>query len=164
VEGAAFDGWVGSDRTVEPGTVTSDDWAYICAPYGMPSELYDLNSDPDQQLNVIDQHPRVAQEMRSAWIGFLRSHGAPETRLRPFVEATADAQPTTSGQLFAFRDDQGQWIAFPTEREAKASAYRVDSPGEPRDVEQITLGALYDDNPRNLVHLSDQYYWTEDLV
>jgi len=164
VDGAAFDGWVGSDRTVEPSTVTSDEWAYICAPHGIPSELYDLRSDPKQQRNMIDQHPLVAREMRDAWIDFLRGHGAPETRVRPFLEATAVAQLSAEGQLIAFQDDRAQRIAFPTEREARAWAYRSDSPGDPRDVEQTTFGALLDDNPKNLVRFSDQYYWAEDLA
>jgi arylsulfatase A-like enzyme len=164
VEGAAFDGWVGSGRTVEPSTVTSDEWAYICAPHGMPPELYDLKSDPGQERNVIDHHPQVAREMRTAWIDFLQSHGAPETRMRPFLEANVDVQVATGRQLFAFRDDRGQWIAFSTEREARAWAYRCDSPGEPRDVERTTFGALLDDNPKNLIHLFDQYYWAQDLA
>jgi hypothetical protein len=31
-------------------------------------------------------------------------------------------------------------------------------------VREVTFGALLDDNPKNLIHLHDQYYWAEDLA
>jgi arylsulfatase A-like enzyme len=164
VEGATFDGWAGSDRIVEPSTITSDEWAYICAPQGLPSELYNLKSDPDQANNVIDQYPQVAERLHGEWIAFLREHGAPEARIRPFVEGNTDLHTPTAGMLYAFRDDHGQWIAFPTEREARMAAYQENAPGPRRDVREVTFGALLDDNPKNLIHLHDQYYWAEDLA
>ena len=164
VEGAAFDGWVGSDRIVEPATVTDDEWACICAPRGLPSELYHLPSDPDQKNNLVDQHPEVAERMYGAWVEFLRAHGALDTRLHPFVEGDADAHASPGGKLYAFRDDHGQWIAFPTEAQAQHAAYREDAPGLERQVTAITFGDLYADNPKNLIYLLDQYYWAEDLA
>lgn len=159
-----FDGWVGSDRIVEPGTVTDGRWSFICAPQGRPSELYDLACDPSQEHNVIDEHPDVASRLREVWIGFLREHGAAEARIRPFVEGHVDVHTPPSGKLYGFRDDQGQWITFPTEREARAAAYREDAPGSPRQVSEVTFGQVLDDNPKNLVHLNSQYYWAEDLA
>jgi arylsulfatase A-like enzyme len=164
VEGAIFDGWAGSDRIVEPSTVTSDEWAYICAPQGMSSELYNLRQDPAQEQDVIAAHPEVAREMHDAWIEFLQEHGAPPVRIRPFVEGNVDVHTPAGGVLYAFRDDHGQWIAFPTEREARAAAYREDAPGPKRTVQQVTFGDLLDDNPKNLIHLHDQYYWAQDLA
>jgi arylsulfatase A-like enzyme len=163
VEGAAFDGWVGSDRIVEPSTVTSDEWAYICAPQGMPSELYNLKRDRDQERNVIDEFPQIAQGMHKEWIAFLESRRASQSRIRPFLDARIDVHAPTSGKLYAFRDDRGQWIAFPTEQTAQMMAYRDDAPGPARKVEQITFGALLDDDPKNLIHLFGQYYWAQDL-
>lgn len=164
VEGAAFDGWAGSDRVVEPSTVTGDEWAYICAPQGLPSELYHLAEDPGQERNVVDRYPEVAHEMHRAWIAFLEEHGAPQARIRPFQEGNVDVHTPASGRLYAFRDDYGQWIAFPTEREALQAAYQPHAPGPRHTVQEVTFGALLDDNPRNLVHLADQYYWAEDLA
>jgi len=158
VEGAAFDGWVGSDRTVEPSTVTDDEWACICAPHGLPSELYHLKSDPNQTRNVATLHPQVAQKMHKMWIEFLETHNAPQTRIRPFTDAQVDVRAPTGGKLYAFRDDLGQWIAFPTEERARRMA-----PGEGGEVQEITFGELLDDNPKNLIHLFEQYYWAEDL-
>jgi arylsulfatase A-like enzyme len=163
VEGAAFDGWVGSDRVVEPATVTDGDWAFIYAPQGLSSELYHLPDDPEQQHNVIDQHPQVASRLHNAWIDFMREHGASDARLRPFVNGDAVAHLSPDAVLYGFRDDCAQWIAFPTEREASAAAYRDDAPGTARRVVPVCFGDLYQDNPRNLVHLLDQYYWAEDL-
>ena len=164
IEGAAFDGWVGSDRIVEPSTVTDGRWAFICAPQGLPSELYDLQMDPGQENNVLSDHPRVAKRMYDAWLTFLREHGAPEARIRPFVDASVEAHTPTSGKLYAFRDDHGQWIAYPTEREATSACYRDDAPGPPRKVGEITFGELLDDNPKNLIRINSQLYWAEDLA
>jgi arylsulfatase A-like enzyme len=164
VEGAAFDGWVGSDRIVEPATVTDDEWAYICAPQGLPSELYHLPSDPDQEHDVIDAHPEIAGRMHEAWVAFMEEHGASEARLRPFTDANAEAHASPGGRLYAFRDDHGQWIAFSAELQARAAAYRENAPGPERQVEEVTFGDLLEDSPRNLIHLLDQYYWAEDLA
>jgi len=164
VEGATFDGWVGSDRVVEASTITNNEWAYICAPKGMVSELYNLKSDPQQTQNVIKQHPDVAQKMHNAWLSFLKEHGASEARIRPFVDANVEVHTPANGKLFAFRDDRGQWIAAATAREAHALAHREDAPGPKRQVEEITFGALLADNPRNLISLYGQYYWAEDLA
>ena len=164
VEGVIFDGWVGSGRIVEPSTVTDEEWAYTCAPAGRPSELYNLGHDPGQESNVIEENPEVAARMRRAWIEFLEEHGAGADRIRPFVEPVGEAHTPVTGKLYAFRDDLGQWIAFPTEREARAYAFREDAPGPRREVEEVSYGALLDDNPRNLIRLNGQYYWAEDLA
>lgn len=163
-EGATFDGWVGSDRTVEPSTVTSSEWAYLASPAGMPSELYNLKHDPEQTQNVIDQHPEVAQAMRQAWLDFLAEHNASEKRIQPFIDAKVEVNTPHSGKLYAFRDDQGLWLAFPTEQEALARAYHKQARGPQRRVEATTFGAVLDDNPHNLIHLYGQYYWAQDLV
>lgn len=164
VGGAAFDGWVGSGHVVEPGTVTDDEWTYICMPAGLPAELYNLKDDPQQTQNVIDDHPEVAARMNDAWLTFLKDHGATEERIRPFTEGLTDVPDVTKRNVYAFRDDFGQWIAFPTEREAQAMAYQENAPGPQRAVEEIAFETLLADNPRNLVHLYDQYYWAEDLI
>jgi len=84
-------------------TVTTDEWAYICAPRAdsqgevvdravdghakrqrlgltVTSELYHLPSDPHQQQDVLDQHPEVARELRGRLVAFLESVAtAPES-------------------------------------------------------------------------------------
>ena len=163
-EASVFDGWVGSDRNVEPSTVTSREWAYLAAPAGMHSELYNLKNDLDQIHNVIEQQPEVAAQMRQAWLDFLAEHNASEKRIQPFIDARVEVNTPTSGQLYAFQDDHGLWIAFATEQQARHRAYHSNAPGPQHRIEEITFGAILDDSPQNLVHLYGQYYWAEDLV
>jgi hypothetical protein len=94
----------------------------------------------------------------------MSAHGAAKERLRPWVGDDAPPHAALRGELYAFRDDLGQWIAFPTGREASAAAHREDAPGPQRAVESVTFGKLLEDNPKNLVHLFEQYYWAEDLA
>jgi hypothetical protein len=164
VEGATFDGWVGSDRIVEPSTISDDKWTFLCAPKGMESELYDLENDPEQQHNVIREHPQVAERIYNAWMEFLQENGAPPERLRPFRDANIEVRTPRTGELFGYRDDRGQWIAYPTEREAHALSYNAAAPGPRRDIKPVTFGELLDDNPKNLIHLYGQYYWAQDLI
>ena len=102
--------------------------------------------------------------MRQAWIEFLEAYDANEARIRPFLEPITEVHTPTGGELFAFRDDRGQWIAYPTEPEARQGAYREDAPGPQRTVEQITFGAILEHNPKNLIHMYGQYYWAQDLA
>jgi arylsulfatase A-like enzyme len=164
VQGATFDGWVGSDRHVEPSTVTSNEWAYIAAPEGMDSELYHLPSDPDQKQNVLTEYPEVAARMRQVWLDFLKEYGASEARLRPFLEGKVEVHLPAEGTLYGFRDDHGQWIAFPNEKAVARAAYHENAPGSKRDIVEIRLGDLLADNPKNLLHLYGQYYWAEDFA
>jgi arylsulfatase A-like enzyme len=159
-----FDGWAGSDRVVEPSTISNNEWAYMHAPQGRPSELYNLTTDPEQAHNVLDQHPEVAKAMHDAWIEFLAAHDAPAERIHPFTEAKEEVHLAADRQLFAFRDDQGLWLACTAEDQARALAYRDDAPGPNHKVEQTTFGRMLDDNPKNLVRLVNQYYWAQDLA
>ena len=80
------------------------------------------------------------------------------TVIRPFVDAHTEAHVPSGSKLYAFRDDHGQWIAFPTEHEAREMVDRNGS-----KVEEVPFGAFLDDHPKNLIHLFDQYYWAQDL-
>ncbi len=162
--GATFDGWSGSERIAEPSTVTTDEWAMVCTLAGLPDELYHLPTDPAQEINVIRQHPDVAQTLRDAWIAFLQEHQASDERIRPFVSERTEALMALDQTLYAFRDDHGRWIAWPTKDAARGAAYRADSPGSRHRVTECTFGALLDDDAHNLVHLHDQYYWASDLA
>ncbi len=161
--GRLFDGWAGSDRVVEALTVTDDRWALIASPQGRPSELYDLASDPAQERNVIDQHPEVARRMHKALVEFLQEHGASPERLRPFTEGLPQAGVERSLPLWAFRDDRGRAIAFPSEEQARALALSKDG-NSSRPVTRTTFGDLLDHDPVSLVQAHGQYYWARDLA
>jgi len=163
-DAALFEGWVGSDSLVEPATVTSDSWAFMCSPIEGASRLYNLAEDPAQEMNVISKHPRIEKEMRELWLDFLKSRDAPEERIKPFIDLNKKPSLLPDLRLSAFRDDMGQWIAFPTEKEARTNAHRDDCPGPHRKIEEVRFGSLLEDNPKNLIHLYGQYYWAQDLA
>ncbi len=79
-----FDGMAGSHSEVCARTVTTERWSYICAPYEMKSELYDLAADPNQLHDLSDEHPAIADELRQTLIRFLVERGAPEPGIAPF--------------------------------------------------------------------------------
>ncbi|MCH7905987.1 MAG: sulfatase [Chloroflexi bacterium] len=161
--GHLFDGWVGSDRVVEALTVTERDWAMICSPRGRASELYDLEADPDQLDNVIDQHPDRAETMYAKAVAALRDGGASAARLRPFLEQMPDTPVVASEPLWGFKDDEGKTITFMSEAEAVGMGRDPD--GVPnRSIFKTSMGDLLADNPRNLVFTHGQYYWAEDLA
>jgi len=79
-----FDGMAGAPSQVCARTITVDRWCLICAPYDMPSHLYDISVDPTQQHDLLDQYPEVALDLRRKLIAFLESHGASKPGIAPF--------------------------------------------------------------------------------
>lgn len=79
-----YDGMAGSRSHVCARTVTTERWSYICGPYDLRSELYDLDRDPAQQQDLIGERPEVARELRRALVGFLEGLGAKEPAIAPF--------------------------------------------------------------------------------
>ncbi len=67
-------------------TVTTDEWSFLhdCAPGG--SELYNLKSDPDQQRNVIAQHPEIARELHQYMVEFMKDTNVPPHLQEPRLE------------------------------------------------------------------------------
>jgi arylsulfatase A-like enzyme len=67
-------------------TVTTDKWSllYDCEPGG--SELYDLESDPNQEKNLIGQHSDVAHELHQLMVKFMRETNVPQRLLKPRLE------------------------------------------------------------------------------
>ena len=68
-------------------TVTSKRWALLAArkDSGLKSELYDLTRDPRETENLIDEETDVADDLRSRMIDLLRSLGAGEELLQPWM-------------------------------------------------------------------------------
>ena len=67
-------------------TITTDEWAmlYDCEPGG--SELYNLKSDPDQEKNVISQHPDVARDLHKLLVKFMQDTNVPQRLMEPRLE------------------------------------------------------------------------------
>ena len=161
--GPTFDGWLSSNRAVDPITLTTERWAYLCAPPGRQSELYDLEGDPRQEQNIVDQQPDVAQRLRRTLLDFLEQNGAPAKRLTPFVEGGPTALMPLDTKLWAIEDDRGLLIGFPSEEGAR-SRVAWDAPGPKRTPVEMPFGRLLDANPQNLVRNYAQYYWAQDLA
>ena len=68
-------------------TVTDEHWTYLThGEHGGAPELYDMQADPQQQMNMIGEHPAVAQRMQQALADFLDAVETPEENrvlLRP---------------------------------------------------------------------------------
>ena len=47
----------------------------LASNYAAPDELYDLTTDPEQKLDLIEQHPDVARALRTEIVGRLRALG-----------------------------------------------------------------------------------------
>jgi arylsulfatase A-like enzyme len=75
-----------SERTVEaflPATITTDRWSLLYYCEGVPAELYDLHSDPDQTKNVAAENRPVVEELHGRFVSFLESCGTEERLLAP---------------------------------------------------------------------------------
>jgi len=67
-------------------TVTNEEWSLLhdCEPGG--SELYNLKADPDQQNNVIGEHPDIARELHKYLVDFMRETNVPQRLQEPRLE------------------------------------------------------------------------------
>jgi arylsulfatase A-like enzyme len=84
-------------------TIRSGRWRYLQNPdnytphhmWVVAEELYDLESDPGQHQNVLEDHPAVAAELRAElerWSEWVRTDATPtERRLDPKVEQQLEA-------------------------------------------------------------------------
>jgi arylsulfatase A-like enzyme len=166
-----FDGMAGAQGEVCARTVSTERWSYICSPYDMPSELYDLSADPKQLQDLIDDRPDVAAKMHAAFLHFLEDEGAPEAGIAPFRRRGAAGGQEEAGQervaktdemtVYVFRDNNGKWLA--TTDEAQARTY-VTPAFHKQQIETMTLDELFQRDPRALVRTRAQFYWAEDLI
>ena len=58
-------------------TVTSGEWSLLYSPQDSLSELYNLNSDPNQLKNVIGAHTDDAQEIHQLLVKFMHETKVP---------------------------------------------------------------------------------------
>jgi arylsulfatase A-like enzyme len=67
-------------------TITTDEWALICAVEPGLSELYNLKSDPKQEQNVINKYPAKARELHQLFVQFMRETHVSNERMKPRME------------------------------------------------------------------------------
>lgn len=67
-------------------TVTTKEWSllYDTAPGG--SELFNVVSDPQQETNVISQHPEIARELHQILVRFMKDTKVPPRLMEPRLE------------------------------------------------------------------------------
>lgn len=164
---ATFDGWVGVDFVSEPITVTSTKWTLICPPQGGPSpELYDIENDPQQQINVFTPESTVAEHLLEELIAFLKDNGSDEARISAYDWRTSDEDlqnrkgldPGTPVYTFVV---DNQMYGFLSDEEAQEMLSLGPSNIE---VQQVALRDLRHRQSKALICVGDQYYWTEDVM
>ena len=67
-------------------TVTSGEWSLLYSPVPGVSQLYNLNSDPQQLDNVIASRMDVASEIHQTLVRFMRETKVPDRLLQPRLE------------------------------------------------------------------------------
>ncbi|MGC8673960.1 MAG: sulfatase [Thermoprotei archaeon] len=66
----------------------------LLKPFGkVDTELYDLRSDPFQQINVIDKEQEVARRLKEEFISKLKSLGAKDEVVRPWLKCKRLERP-----------------------------------------------------------------------
>ncbi len=64
-------------------TITTREWTLIYASHGYASELYNLQKDPKQMKNVIQDNPKMAKELHGRFISQLEETGVDKRLLDP---------------------------------------------------------------------------------
>ena len=67
-------------------TVTSGEWSLLYSPAPGVSQLYNLNTDPQQLDNVIERHTDIAGDIHKLLVDFMRENEVPERLLQPRLE------------------------------------------------------------------------------
>ena len=67
-------------------TITAGEWSLLYSPEEGLSELYNLNSDPNQLKNVIGTHVDEAREIHQLLVRFMRETKVPDRLLKPRLE------------------------------------------------------------------------------
>ena len=67
-------------------TVTSGEWSLLYSTAPGVSQLYNLNTDPQQLDNVIERHTDIAGDIHKLLVEFMRENEVPERLLQPRLE------------------------------------------------------------------------------
>ena len=67
-------------------TVTSGEWSLLYSTAPGVSQLYNLNTDPQQLDNVIERHTDIAGDIHRLLVEFMRENEVPERLLQPRLE------------------------------------------------------------------------------
>ncbi|MFP8957650.1 sulfatase [Natrialbaceae archaeon A-CW3] len=155
-----FDGWAGPADTISPITVTGSRWSLIIHPDKKKSELYNLNKDPDQEVNVLSDYPEIAEKLRRKYIGFAQDHKVCDRMIDPFSGGSyTDDAFDMEQDLYIFRDGTGKRFAHLSESLARAR-----QPNSSNKIKHYTFESLLAEDSSALIYLNQQYYRVEDLI
>ena len=164
-----YDGFVGPDDVAEDITVTDEQWSLILRARGRPSELYNLEDDPDQNENVIADNLDIAVKMQQALAEFMREYGGSQALIdlysptrEEMVAPMADFAKRLKAEdmLYVMHDRRGTPMAFLSEGEAAKRC--ACQPGE-LELEAKSFGWLREHDPRHLIYMDGQFHWAQDL-
>jgi arylsulfatase A-like enzyme len=165
-DAAMYDGSAGLLTGGEPITITDERWSLILPARHMGGrELYDLDTDPGQHDNVIDQHPDVADRLQDAAVALLVGKGAPSAKVALY--AGPQASPVRAAILADDRTvylaevERGRTVGFLERPDA------VDALFDERTEADVLEARFHDvvrDHPDLLIHAHDQYYRAADLA
>jgi len=164
-----YDGFVGPDDVAEDITVTDEQWSLILRSRGRPSELYNLENDPDQNENVIADNLDVAVKVQQALVEFMREYGGSQALIdlysstrEEMVAPMADFAKRLKAEdmLYVMRDRRGTPMAFLSEGEAAERC--ACQPGE-LELEVRSFGWLREHDPRHLIYMDGLFHWVQDL-
>ena len=164
-----YDGFVGPDDVAEDITVTDEQWSLILRARGRPSELYNLEDDPDQNENVIADNLDIAVKMQQALAKFMREYGGSQALIdlysptrEEMVAPMADFAKRLKAEdmLYVMHDRRGTPMAFLSEGEAAKRC--ACQPGE-LELEAKSFGWLREHDPRHLIYMDGQFHWAQDL-
>jgi len=134
----------------------------ICYPDPERSELYRIDEDPEQENNLIEEEPKIANELRRALIDLLAELGTKSEWIEPFrlemrgLKEFLDLET----KLYAIRDYEDRVFAFPERGEAEECL----SPEiKSKKVQEVRFGDLLEEKPKAFIHIEGQYYWAEEL-
>jgi arylsulfatase A-like enzyme len=71
-----------------------DRWKYITGPQDGSRQLYDLETDPGERINVVERHPWIADDMHAAleqWVGTYRRNDPLQFMLSPEEKEALEA-------------------------------------------------------------------------
>jgi len=162
IQARSLDGWAGPPQVFSPVTVTDGHWTLICNPDPNKSELYDLDSDPAQKYNIIENKRDIASLMRQAFIAFMEKMGARKEWIEPFKKETKGLQESLKSNttLYVIQDARGKFFAYLTTQDARE---RLSPKMKSRKVKTMKFQTLLKKDPKAFIYLGDQYYWAEEL-
>jgi len=77
------DDWERRIKELQPSTIASEKWTLLYTAESHPAELYNMERDPRQKENIIDDNWEVAEDLHRKFVGLSQDVGTNEASLAP---------------------------------------------------------------------------------